>query len=109
MTTFAYQATKVTVIDGDTLDVTLDLGFRIEHRIRLRLKGINCPEMRTPEGKAAKQFTTEWIDARLPMVTVNTFKDKTEKYGRYLARITAADGDLNTCLVEAGHAAYRDD
>ena len=108
MTTFSYQATKATVIDGDTLDVTLDLGFRIEHRIRLRLKGINCPEMNTAEGKAAKQFTTEWIAARLPTMTVNTFKDATEKYGRYLARITAADGDLNTCLVEAGHAVWKE-
>jgi micrococcal nuclease len=103
---FVYQTSSATAVDGDTLDVTLDLGFRIAHKVRLRLKGINCPEMRTDEGKAAKQFVVDWLAAR--KVTVSTFKDATEKYGRYLARVVAADGDLNTALVEAGHAVHKD-
>jgi len=79
--------------DGDTIDVTVDLGFGISHDIRLRLLNIDTPEVRgveRPEGLAAKQFVTEWIALRSignddwPLVVRTR---KTGKYGRWLANI----------------------
>ena len=91
------------VVDGDTVWLDVDLGFEIRRREDFRLYGINAPELSTPEGKAA----AAWLTAKLPpgqVVTVQTLKDKREKYGRYLAAIVLGDVNLNAALVDAGHA-----
>lgn len=100
---YTYRATVLRVIDGDTLDVTVDLGFRVHHQIRVRLAGINCPELKTPDGQRAKQFVENWLAANLP-VTLQTQLDKTEKYGRYLGRVITARGDLAIDLLAMGLA-----
>lgn len=96
------------VVDGDTLNVTIDLGFHITHHNTLRLYGVNAPEMRTPEGPPAKQFVIDWLDKHCPDGTfiIRTIKDKREKYGRYLADVwdMAMVHSLNVDLVGAGHA-----
>lgn len=112
MSLFTYQPKEIQVIDGDTLDIVLDLGFHITHKIRVRLKGINAPEMRTEEGKKSKQFVIDWLKKN-PLVVVKTFKDKKEKYGRYLATILSDSlgtptTELNAALVSSGNAVYKD-
>lgn len=81
-------AAVVRVVDGDTLDLDLDLGFSITLRQRVRLVGINAPETRTKNaaekarGLQAQQFVIEWLQ-RPGAVLVRTTKD--DKYGRMLA------------------------
>lgn len=103
-----YRAIVTKVIDGDTLDVDLDLGLDAHLYTRLRLAGLNAAEHNTPEGVAAKAYVSSWIlqhQTAGGWFTVGTLKDRREKYGRYLATVTAADGaSLNADLLTSGHA-----
>lgn len=104
---YEYQAIITRVIDGDTLCALVDCGFDIHHELQLRLLGIDCPELRTPEGKAARSFTVEWLSGRA--VTVRTVKDKhdsdkRDSFGRYLAAVFIDGRSLNDALVESGLA-----
>lgn len=104
---YTYKAHVISVIDGDTLDLDVDLGFNTHLRERFRLMGINAPEIRGAErerGLEAKLF----VEALLPLgkeVLVHTFKDRKEKYGRWLANIYLEDGrELCFMLLDAGLA-----
>lgn len=102
---YEYQAVIRKVVDGDTFDVELDLGLEVRHRTRLRLAEINAPELSTPAGQELK-LRLEMMFADDPVVVVRTVKDRKEKYGRYLAKITLGDGTyLNEWLVQSGLAA----
>lgn len=86
---FLYAGKLVRIIDGDTVDVSLDLGFKIFYEVRLRLLGIDTPEIRGIEkvaGKVSKDALIEllrkWTRNELFVET-----EKTGKYGRYLATI----------------------
>ena len=104
---FVYQAELERVVDGDTVDVTLDLGFDVKlHKQRVRLHGIDTPESRTRNleekklGLAAKE--------RLKELCVGRFKVKSlgkGKYGRVLGIPYTEDGqDSCQVLIDAGHA-----
>ena len=64
---FWYGATLLKVIDGDTIELMIDLGFNIHHKIRVRLYGVNTPESRTKDlaekemGLKAKHYTEDWL------------------------------------------------
>lgn len=83
------------VVDGDTLDLELDLGFSISIRQRVRLRGIDTPEIASKDAgdreraKAAREFTAAWC-ARQAEIRAETTKD--DKYGRMLAELVG-DGD----------------
>ena len=104
---FVYQAELERVVDGDTVDVTLDLGFDVKlHKQRVRLHGIDTPESRTRNleekklGLAAKE--------RLKELCVGPFKVKSlgkGKYGRVLGIPYTEDGqDICQLLIDEGHA-----
>jgi len=107
---YQYRATCLGVVDGDTADFEIDLGLEITHRIRVRLYGINTPELRSPDpdervkAQTAKTFLANAIVGR-PLV-VQTVKDRTEKFGRYLATIfvEGVDESVNSQLLDAGLA-----
>lgn len=83
---FTYKAEVVKVIDGDTLIVNIEAGYGIFLEQKLRLRGIDCPEIDTEEGKKAKRF----VQARLKdleFIVIKTHKDLTDKYARYLADV----------------------
>lgn len=110
---YQYQATVLRVVDGDTVDLDFDLGLRVHSTQRVRLFGINAPERYTEAGRVA--FAA--LCAMLPVgkvVTVDTHKDKTEKYGRWLADITVpATQDsppiaISPTMVQHGWAVYWD-
>lgn len=109
---FEYVAKIVEVIDGDTVDAELDLGFDIIHRIRIRLCGINTPETRTrnkdekARGLAAKARLKELVEGKF--VLVKTEKAETEKYGRYLAVLFLNNVNVNQQLIQEGHAVQYD-
>ncbi|MBL7198394.1 MAG: thermonuclease family protein [Candidatus Omnitrophica bacterium] len=83
---FTYLAYIDRIIDGDTLRALIDCGFEFVIRQKLRLRGIDCPELSTPEGQRAKRFVQKQLN-NLDFIIVKTYKDRTEKYGRYLADI----------------------
>jgi micrococcal nuclease len=88
---YEYRVKKVTgVVDGDTIDVDIDLGFNISYSQRVRLAGIDTPESRTTDkkekvlGLEVKQRLKD-ILATASVVVIRTQKpDSTEKYGRVL-------------------------
>ena len=108
MTDYLYDAVVVDVHDGDTLTVNLDLGFRVWQRTKIRLHGINAPELKTPEGKAARKFLLDCVQqAGRDAFEVESIKDRADKYGgRYLGVLRGRrDGaSINEMMVKAGHA-----
>lgn len=104
---YEYRIESIRVIDGDTIEATVDLGFRVSVREKFRLKGIDAPELPTPEGKRAKEYLEQITQSWKHGVTVVTEKG-TEKYGRWLATLYGnVDGvkhDLNRMMVEDGFA-----
>ena len=106
---YKYEATIRRWVDGDTVDVDIDLGFGIIfHNQRIRLYGIDAYESRTRDleekskGLAAKEFVNEMAPVG-SKVTLVTYKEG--KYGRILGEIFI-DGEtnLNKVLTEKGHA-----
>lgn len=99
---YTYRCRILKVIDGDTVDAEVDLGFRVTIQMRFRLSGINAPEMNTEAGKAAKLYLERLLSPLV--ITVRTEKDKQEKFGRYLGEFLNPDGSVNQAMLDAGHA-----
>ena len=111
---YTYRATVIHVVDGDTVDLAVSLGFDMTYKARFRLVGINTPESYGPtacdEGRAAKQYLTDTLKEGT-VVIVKTTKDKKEKYGRFLAELFLFDAaakpldrSVNQMMIDAGHA-----
>ena len=112
---YTYAATVDRVIDGDTLLVIVEAGFRIIVRDRLRLRGIDCPEVGTPAGDRAKRFVEKLLPAGAAIV-LKSHKDRTDQHGRFVvdvfykqgvedARAIIKDGTyLNQELLDKGYA-----
>lgn len=110
---YQYKATVERVVDGDTIDLTIDLGFKITTHQRIRLAGIDTPEIFSvkkdseeyKKGMEAKEFVETRVAANGNKVIVETEKH-TGKYGRYIGTITLADNEitLNDELVKKGFA-----
>ena len=111
-----YMAKVLKVVDGDTFDVMIDLGFNVHHKARVRLHGVNTPESRTKDaaekalGLKAKAFTSDWL-TRHPQIFIKTIADANEKYGRTLAQVyssTNVDDQSTACLnkdiIDSGYA-----
>jgi len=100
---------KVTrVVDGDTVDVELELGWGNFLREKVRLHGINAPELPTVAGIAAKTFLQGQVTSA-PEIRFRSFKDKRDKYGRILLDLIVVYEDgatfsLNERMVETGNA-----
>jgi len=102
--TYEYRAKLLRVIDGDTILVELDLGFRIYYQQALRLYGINAPEIIGAErdkGLASKQHLTDLLT---PNFLIRTFKNPGDKYGRWLAEIFTPLHFINAKMVADGYA-----
>ena len=83
---FTYKAGVKKIIDGDTLIARVHLNFRMFITQKFRLRGIDCPEIATPEGKRAKRFVEERLKG-LDFIVIKTHKDTTDKYERYLTDV----------------------
>jgi micrococcal nuclease len=100
------------VVDGDTIDVLIDLGFDILFSSRVRLAGIDTPESRTKDkaekalGLESKEYLKKRIMAAKNVVIKTEKMDSSEKYGRILGWIYL-DGEgnsINTEMIEKGYA-----
>jgi micrococcal nuclease len=102
----------VGVIDGDTIDVIIDLGFSVSFSSRVRLAGIDTPESRTRNleekamGLEAKKFLKEKLSSAEKVVIRTEKPDSSEKYGRILGWLFV-DGEANSVnnqMILKGHA-----
>lgn len=109
---YCYLATVLSVTDGDTVVLQIDLGFRASFVTPVRLFGVNAPELFSggPEerrrGAAAKAFLQTLLADCGNTVHIRTHKDSRDKYGRYLAQLfhpVTGDGLIET-MIRAGHA-----
>lgn len=106
-TLYHYVLKNVRVVDGDTLEADIDLGFGVAlTAIKIRLAKIDCPEMSTEAGVIAKGFTENWVNSKLNTVqiVVSVKNHKKDKYGRILGSVAADGEDLAEMLMNAGHA-----
>ena len=97
----------VKVVDGDTIDVLIDLGFDLTKKERIRLAGIDTPESRTRNleekkmGLEAKEYLQNKLD-NCKKLRVKTEKDG--KYGRMLGWLHGNDENINNIMVTEGYA-----
>jgi len=110
---YHYSATVDRVVDGDTIDVFLDLGFDITLKGRVRFHGMNAPESRTRDaeekmrGLEAKAYVENWVEGHNGKIIIQTSLDERGKFGRILGRILCPDDEcdcLNDDMIKYGYA-----
>lgn len=102
---YKYKAYVESIYDGDTITCEVDLGFKITVKKKIRLYGINTPEVRGEEktmGKKVRDYLRSLILHK--EIILETVKDKTGKYGRYLATVHYNGMNVNNHLLELGYA-----
>ena len=110
-TDFSYRINKITkIVDGDTIDVLLDMGFDIKYQSRVRLFGIDTPESRTrnKEEKVRGLLSKAYLKQALKKakkLTIKTHKgSETGKFGRILGEVFADGVNLNLKMCTEGYA-----
>jgi micrococcal nuclease len=110
---YEYRVKKVhKVVDGDTIDVDIDLGFSVSFFSRVRLAGIDTPESRTTDAKEkalgleVKEKLKKELAAAKDVVIKTEKPDSSEKYGRILGWVflDGSDVSLNQKLINEGYA-----
>ena len=103
---YEYKCTVDRVVDGDTIDVTLDLGFDILHKCRVRLYGIDTPECRTRDldekarGKIAAGFVQSSVEEGELIQIRTKLKDSRGKYGRVLGELIVDGININQSMID---------
>jgi len=101
---YEYNCEILRVVDGDTVDVSIDLGFDISYKSRVRLYGIDTPESRTrdKDEKARGLMSKEYLIDELSkgQVVIKTHKDKKGKFGRVLGEMYVGDRNINLMMVD---------
>ena len=98
------------VVDGDTIDISIDLGFDLTKKERVRLAGIDTPETRTknPKEKEMGYQATEFLEMHLMEATKLTVKtEKDGKFGRMLGWLYKSEKDvtsINEIMIDEGYA-----
>jgi micrococcal nuclease len=100
---YNFNATVVRWVDGDTVQLLIDLGFYVFVKVKCRLSHVNAPESKTPAGPAATKFSEAFAPVGFPVVVHST---KADKYGRFLVDVYRPNDDksLNMELVATGNA-----
>ena len=114
---YNFRVTKINrVVDGDTIDVTIDLGFELYKKERVRVAGVDTPEKRTrdKEEKALGIDATNWLKDKLnetikgdeELIIRTELKGGVGKYGRLLGWLYVGDADisLNEQMITEGYA-----
>ena len=104
----------VKIVDGDTVDLLIDLGFDLSIKIRVRMSGINAWESRTRNlkekklGLAAKDRLRELCEQAMEKKSLKILTTEKGKYGRYLGVLYGNGKNINDLLVSEGHAHHYD-
>jgi micrococcal nuclease len=110
---YEYRVKKVLkVVDGDTIDVDIDLGFNVSYTQRVRLAGIDTPESRTTDlrekalGLEVKEYLKSLLDSTDDIVIQTEKPDSSEKYGRILGWLFIDDEEtsINEKMINDGYA-----
>ena len=118
---YYYKANFLTNYDGDTVTLKIDLGMKVFVEEKVRLFGLDTPEVNRKESKEAGLAARDFLRERLKEIEishdrqlwVNTVRDKKGKYGRYLVVLYETDGNgppmnLNDWLINSGHAVAKE-
>ena len=103
---YEYNCTVDRVVDGDTIDVVLDLGFSVLYKSRVRLFGIDTPESRTrnkdekARGKMASKYLEDAVNSG-DVVIRTELKDSRGKFGRVLGTVVVDGVDINQAMCKA--------
>ena len=107
------------VVDGDTIDADIDLGFDISLSKRIRLAGVDTPESRTKDevekklGLEVKEWLKKKLEGQTDVIVKTELPDSTEKYGRILGHLFIGDKDVsavnkkksvNQMMIDEGYA-----
>lgn len=105
-----YIAELENIVDGDTFDMQVDLGFHAQMNVRIRLAGVDTAEIygvkkdseEYKKGKEQTEFVRQWFEEHEGDIYIETFDDEKGKYGRWLARVYAdeADSELTEELLD---------
>lgn len=107
---YTYKCKILNVVDGDTIDIEIDLGFSISIKERVRLQGVNTPEVygkkaatEGEEGRSASSVTKRWFEDRTTghFIYESIKYDAKDKYGRALGYIVWVDGNMRESLNES--------
>ena len=109
---YHYRCRLLDVIDGDTVELEVELGFNARLTVRVRLDGIDTPELKgktIDERRMAQDalaLVARWCEARADRIIVRTFRDSRDKFGRLLATLIDQDTSetVQQALIEAGLA-----
>lgn len=93
-----YRATVVRVIDGDTYELQIDLGYRVTTTQAIRLYGWDCPELPTPEGKATAASAAALLAAAHTVIVENT---GIQSFARWVGKVWIDGRDLGYALAPA--------
>ena len=102
---FEYKCEVIKVVDGDTVDVNIDVGFSIFHKARVRMYGMDTPESRTRDldekarGLISKQFILDKV-ANAKEIVIKTQKDGKGKFGRVLGKIFIDGENINQSMID---------
>jgi micrococcal nuclease len=100
---YEYKAILQRVIDGDTVELTVDCGFKIFHDVTIRLNGVEAPELRDIGGEQAKQRVFDLLDGVSFTVRTYLTRNKTYKksFTRYIGDIVFDDGSLLSQILNS--------
>ena len=111
VTPFAYKVKSMKkIIDGDTFDCILDLGFDVLLEARVRMAGIDTPESRTRDliekqfGLASKEYLIECIDSAEDVIVKTELDNEKGKFGRILGTVYLDGVNVNEKMIEDGYA-----
>ena len=103
---YEYSCKVERVVDGDTIDVVLNLGFDILYKSRVRLYGIDTPESRTrnldekARGKMAGSFLKKSVEEGEKVIIQTKLKDSKGKYGRVLGEVVVDNKNINKLMIK---------
>ena len=107
---YEYKCKVIRVVDGDTVDVDIDLGFGVWlHKERVRIQGIDTPESRTRDkvekrfGLLEKEFVEDFFKIGDVILTTKKY-DAKGKFGRILGELWVFDTNVNRKMIEEHHA-----
>lgn len=114
MSLYRYSVEVVRVIDGDTVDVIIDLGFEVFVKERVRLAGIDAPEVRTRDlfEKEKGEISTFWLEQRcwdakfdgIPIILQTTQYNPRGKFGRCIGTLYIEEININEEMLDKGLA-----